>query len=173
MPARFARSRNSATSRTIGAARMLSRQRKLTLQLHLVVQPAEDVDVVPALFVVAARRIVVDADDVAEILVELGIEIRLEDVVEDRLLALFLRLERLRIVEHFAVAVAEDVRRIPALDAEQPRLQPGRDDRLDQRLPGLQVLAGDRRAGLSTPARSAPARRRSGWAPRSRTGCPP
>ena len=78
----------------------------------------------------------------AEIFVELGIEVRLEDVVEHRLLALFLRLERLGIVEHFAVAIAEDVGRIPAFDAEQPRLQAGRDDRLDQRLAGLQVLAG-------------------------------
>ena len=73
--------------------------------------------------VVTARRVVIDADDVAEILVQLGIQVRLEDVVERRLLALFLRLERLRIVEHLAVAIAEDVGRVPALDAEQPRLQ--------------------------------------------------
>ena len=31
--------------------------------------------------------------------------------------------------------------------AEQPRLQAGRDDRLDQRLPRLHVVARDRRAG--------------------------
>ena len=70
---------------------------------------------------------------------------RLEDVVERRLLGFFLGLERFRIVQHLAVAVAEDVGRIPALDAEQPRLESRRDDRLDQRLARLHVLAGDRR----------------------------
>ena len=84
----------------------------------------------------------------AEILVQIRIELRLQDVVEHRLLALFLRLERLRIVEHFAVAVAQDIGRVPALDADQPRLEAGRDDRLDQRLPRLQILARQRRPGL-------------------------
>ena len=58
------------------------------------------------------------------------------------------------------------------VDAEQPRLEARRDDRLDQRLAGLQILA--RRAAIrsSAPARAAPARRRSGSAPRSRTACP-
>ena len=80
-------------------------------------------------------------------LVELRIQVRLEDVIERRLLALFLRLERLRIVEHLAVAIAEDVGRVPPADAEQARLQAGRDDRLDQRLPRLHVVARERRAG--------------------------
>ena len=53
-----------------------------------------------------------------------------------------------RIVEHFPVAVAEDVRRVPALDAQQPRLEPRRDDRLDQRLTGLQILTRQRRLGV-------------------------
>ena len=66
---------------------------EIDLQLHLVAKPPHQIDVVPPLFVVAARRIVVDADDVTEILVELRIQLRLEDVVEHRLLALFLRLE--------------------------------------------------------------------------------
>ena len=59
-----------------------------------------------------------------------------------------LRLERLRIVEHLAVAVAEDVGRVPALDAEEARLEAGREDRLHQRLAGLEVLAADRHAVL-------------------------
>src|SRR3954471_11721379 len=117
---------------------------EIDLQLHLVAEPADEIDVVPALFVVAARRIVVDSNDVAKVLVEVGVQLRLQDVVEDRLLAFFLRLERFGIVEHFAVAIAEDVGRIPAFDAEQARLQPGRDDRLDQGLAGLQILARQR-----------------------------
>ena len=49
------------------------------------------------------------ADDVMEVVVERGVQVGLQDVVQDGLLALFLRLERLRIVEHLAVSVAQDV----------------------------------------------------------------
>ena len=49
------------------------------------------------------------------------------------------------IVEHFAVAVAENVGRVPPLDAEQTSLETGRDDRLDQRLSGLEILPRERR----------------------------
>src|SRR5262249_26872942 len=111
---------------------------EVDLQLHGVPQPADQIDVVPAFLVVPAGRIVVDPHDVAEIFVELRVELGLQDVVEDGLLALFLGLERLRIVQDFAVAVPQNVGRIPALDAEQARLEPGRDDGLDQRLPGFQ-----------------------------------
>jgi hypothetical protein len=55
---------------------------EIDLQLHRIPEPSRQVDVVPAFFVVAARRVVVDANDVAEIFVELGIELRLKDVVE-------------------------------------------------------------------------------------------
>src|SRR3569832_1733819 len=40
------------------------------LDLHFVAEPAKDVDVVPTLFVIAARRIVVDSHDVGEAVVE-------------------------------------------------------------------------------------------------------
>src|SRR5262249_34587101 len=41
-----------------------------------------------------------------------------------------------------AVAVAEDVRRVPALETEETRLEAGREDGLHQRLAGLEILAG-------------------------------
>ena len=69
---------------------------EVDLQLHRVVQPAEDVDVVPALLVVTAGGS--DADNVRMSLCRSGQV--LEDVVERALLALFLRLEGLRIVRH-------------------------------------------------------------------------
>ena len=71
-------------------------------------------------------------------------QVRLQDVLEHAQLRHFLRLERLRIVEHLAVAVAEDVGRVPALEAEVARLEAGREDGLHQRLAGLEVLAADR-----------------------------
>jgi hypothetical protein len=50
---------------------------------------------------------------VTQVLVEVRVQLRLKDVIEDRLLALFFRLERLGIVKYFAVSVAQDVGRIP------------------------------------------------------------
>ena len=45
---------------------------EVDLQLHRVAEPAEDVDVVPTLLVVAARRVVVDAHLVVHVAVQLG-----------------------------------------------------------------------------------------------------
>src|SRR5947209_20616059 len=56
---------------------------EVDLDLHRVAEPAEDVYVVPAFLIVAARRVIVDADDVREVFVELRVNIRLEDVFED------------------------------------------------------------------------------------------
>lgn len=47
------------------------------------------------------------------VLVEIRIEIELKDVVERALLALFLRLERLRVVEDLTIAVAQDIGGVP------------------------------------------------------------
>src|SRR5277367_3020555 len=44
--------------------------KKIYFDLHRVAEPAEDVDIVPALFVVASRRVIVYADLVGEIAVE-------------------------------------------------------------------------------------------------------
>src|SRR5436853_3275034 len=57
---------------------------EIDLDLHLVAEPAEDVDVVPAFLVVAARWIVVDADDVGKVLVKLRVDFRLENVLKHR-----------------------------------------------------------------------------------------
>src|SRR5580698_210819 len=79
--------------------------KKIHLDLHRVPEPAEDVDIVPALFVVAAGWVIVYADFMSEITVEFG----LENVFENRELGFFLGLERSRIFEHFPVAIAQDV----------------------------------------------------------------
>ena len=48
---------------------------EVDLDLHRVAEPPEDVDVVPALLVVAARRVVVDAHHVDDVAVEVGVEL--------------------------------------------------------------------------------------------------
>src|SRR5262249_465319 len=79
--------------------------KEVDFELHGIAEPAHQVNVVPSFFIVAARRVVIDADNVTEVLVQVRVKLRLKDVVEDRLLALFLRLEGFRIVKHFPVAV--------------------------------------------------------------------
>ena len=116
---------------------------EVDFDLHGVAEPAEDVDVVPAFFVVAARRVVVDADFVVDLAVELGIELRLQDVFEHAELRFFLGFEGVGIVEHFAVAIAENVGREPAVEAEHARFEAGREDGFQQRLAGLEILAAD------------------------------
>ena len=59
-----------------------------------------------------------------------------------------MRLERLGVVQDLAVAVAEDVRGVPAVEAEQARLEAGGEERLHERLAGLEVLAPEGRARL-------------------------
>ena len=91
--------------------------------------------------------------------VKLRIQFRLQDLVEHRQLGLFLGLERAGILEHLAVAIAQDVGRKPSRHPEHARLQPRRDQRLHKRLAGLEVLAADREIGL---ARELQQRRRVG-----------
>ena len=84
MPARWARSRNKRQVENERRGQDRVAAEKIDLDLHLVAEPAEDIDVVPAFFVVAARRIVVDADDVRKVFVEVGINLGLKNVLEHR-----------------------------------------------------------------------------------------
>ena len=86
-----------------------------------IAEPAEDVDVVPTLFIITTRRVIVNANLVVNILVEIGVKLGLEDHFQQAELGDFLGLEGLGIVEDFAVAVAEDVGGVPAGDAEHAR----------------------------------------------------
>ena len=55
---------------------------EIDLDLHRIAQPSEDIDVVPTFFVIAARRVIVDADLVVNLPVQLGIKLRLQNVLE-------------------------------------------------------------------------------------------
>src|SRR5438128_11710068 len=66
---------------------------EIYFDLHGIAEPSEDVYVVPAFFVVTARRIVVNADLVRELAVELRVKVRLQNVLEHRQLGFFLGLE--------------------------------------------------------------------------------
>ena len=84
---------------------------EVDFDLHRIAQPSEDIDVVPTLFVITAWRIIVNANLVENIAVQLGIKLGLQNVLQHAQLRLFLGLERPRIVEHFAVAIAQNVGR--------------------------------------------------------------
>src|SRR6476646_8507758 len=51
---------------------------EIHLDLHGIAQPAKDVNVVPAFLIVAARRVVINADRVVDVPVEIGIKLRLQ-----------------------------------------------------------------------------------------------
>src|SRR6185369_8419779 len=120
-----------------GEDRVLAEE--VDLDLHPLAEEPEDVDVVPGFLLVTAGAVVVDVDLVVGDLVA-------EDLVEHRELAGDLGLVALRIVQHPAVVVAEDVGGEPALDLELPHVEGGGERGLEQGLPGLSVLAGDRDA---------------------------
>ena len=84
---------NSTKSRHQGRGQNRIPAEEVDLDLHRIAEPSEDVDVVPALLGVAARRIVIDPHRVIQILVQLRIELRLQDLVEHAQLGLFLALE--------------------------------------------------------------------------------
>ena len=89
---------------------------EVNLDLHTVftAHPSEDVEVVPAFLVVAAGRIIVDADFMEDVGIEVGLLVLVENGVDDGQLADFLGLEVLGSVEHFAVAIAQNVGGEPA-----------------------------------------------------------
>src|SRR2546430_1118162 len=120
----------------------------LDLDLHRIAEPSEDVDVVPPFLVVAAGRIVVDPHLVEHVAVQLGILVRLEDVLEHAEFGLLLGLERFGIVEDLAVPVTQNVRRVPAREPEHARLERGGQHGLHHRLAGLEVFAADRELAL-------------------------
>ena len=93
------------------------------------------------LFVVTTRRVVVDANDVGDVAVEIGVALGLEDGVEDAQLGHLLGLERLRVVEDLTITVAENIGGEPAFDPEHPGLEARGEDGLHEGLAGLEVFA--------------------------------
>ena len=79
-----------------------------------------------------------------DVAVELGVHLGLEDLVEYAELRLFLGLEVLGGVEHFTVAVAKDVGRVPAAETEHAGLEAGGEQGLHEGLARLEILASDR-----------------------------
>jgi hypothetical protein len=63
---------------------------------------------------IASRRVVLDPHLVIHLAVQLRIEVRLQDRLEHAELAYFLALEAVGLVEHFAVAVPQNIGREPA-----------------------------------------------------------
>ena len=116
---------------------------------------------------VAARRIIIDPHGVVEILVQFRIKLRLQDLIEHAELGLFLGLERAGIFQHFAVAIAQNVGGKPAVQPQHAHLQARRDQRLHERLAGLEIFSANGKAAL---ARQIQQRRRIGGQIRSAVG---
>src|SRR5438874_10486613 len=55
---------------------------EIHLDLHGIAEPSKDVDIVPALFVVTARRVIVNANLVRELAIELRVKVWLQNVLQ-------------------------------------------------------------------------------------------
>ncbi len=82
---------------------------EINLDLHRVPEPAEDIDAVPALFVVSLGRVIVDGHLVIEVPVKLRIHLGLQNGVQDRKFARLFGLERILVIQDKAVPVAENI----------------------------------------------------------------
>ena len=89
---------------------------EVDLNLHGIVHPAEDVDVVPSLLVVVARRIVVDAHlvvvlgvFVVAVSVEVGLYVGLQYCLKCRELRNLLSVEVCGLIKYKTIAVAKNV----------------------------------------------------------------
>src|SRR5207253_3408110 len=87
---------------------------KIYLDLHWIAEPAEDVNVVPALLVITAWRVIVNVDLVADLAVQVGVHLRLQDLLQHSERGTLLGLDRHGIVEDFADALAQEVGRAPS-----------------------------------------------------------
>jgi len=116
---------------------------KIDFKLHGVTKPAEDVDIVPTFFIIPTWRVIVDANFVVNVTIELGVKVGLEDVLENAELGHFLGFKGLGVVENFAVTIAEDVGGVPARDTEVANLEGGGENGLDEGLAGFEVFAGN------------------------------
>src|SRR5437764_15132388 len=67
---------------------------EIDFDLHGITEPSIDIDVIPSFFIVAAGRIVMDSHLVGEILVKIRIQLRLENLIQNRQSALYFRFER-------------------------------------------------------------------------------
>ena len=82
---------------------------EVDLDLHGIAHPAKDVNVVPALLVVVAGRVVVDAYLVEVVVVQVWLIVSNEDGLEGRELADLLGAEVGGLIEHETVTVTQDV----------------------------------------------------------------
>src|SRR4029077_8029312 len=122
---------------------------EVNLNLHGIAEPSKDVDVVPTLFVITTRRVIVDPNLVRKLTVELGIKFGLQDVLEHRKLGLLFGLKRSWILKHFAIAIAQNVGGEPAIQSDHAGLETRSQNRLNQGLAGLVVLSADWRLMLA------------------------
>lgn len=116
---------------------------EIDFDLHGVSEPTEDIDVIPAFFGIATGGIIFDTDFVIVIAVEFGECFCIEDVFCDGEFGDFFCLERTGIIEDFAVAVAENVGGIPAVQAEAASAEARAEDGFHEGLTGFEVFTGD------------------------------
>lgn len=88
--------------------------KEVDLYLHGIAHPSEDINIIPSLLIIVAGRIVIDANLVVIVRVEIGLFVGLENAFQGRKFRNFLCVEVGWFVEHQTIAVAQDVGREPS-----------------------------------------------------------
>ena len=91
---------------------------EIHLDLHGIIEPAKNVDVIPAFLIIPTWFVVVDMHLVLVLTVKIPWEFRLQNIFEHRQLAALLGAEGVRIVQHVTVAIAQDIGGKPAVQAQ-------------------------------------------------------
>ena len=82
---------------------------EIHLDLHGIIEPAKEVDVIPAFLVIAAWFVVMDMHLMLVLAVEVFVDLWLQHIVKHRQLTTLLRPEGVRIVQDIPIPVAQDI----------------------------------------------------------------
>src|SRR5439155_21937432 len=91
---------------------------EIHLDLHGIIEPAKNIDVIPAFLIIPTWFVVMDVHLVLVLAVEILVQFRLQNVFEHRQFAALLGAEGVRIVQHVTVPIAQDIGRKPAVQAQ-------------------------------------------------------
>src|SRR6056300_291876 len=116
---------------------------EVNFDLHLVTEPTKDVDGIPSFFVVSTWRVIVDADNMIDVAVQVWVHLWLKDPSEHTEFGHLFGLKVLWSVEYLTVTVAENVGRIPTAQTEHSCFQTRCENCLHQGLTRLEILARD------------------------------
>ena len=125
---------------------------EIHLDLHGIIKPAKNVDVIPAFLIIPAWFVVVDMHLVLVLTVDILLSSsgwRMYSSTDSLLRSLVRKESGSCVSDHVTVAIAQDIGGKPAVQAQLPGFQSRSNDGFHERLTGLKILAADRHTAVS------------------------